>query len=79
MYIHNTDFKMDLVILLFNCYELLNVYAHLKLCIHVLHKPSKTLYTSNTCTCIIIIVFKELLICGILISTPVKEEGRVIS
>lgn len=58
-YTHKTDFKMDLVILLFYCYELLNMYAHLKFCIHVLHKPAKTLYTSYTCTCIIIIVFKE--------------------
>lgn len=47
-YIHNMDFKMDLVIPLFNCYELLNVYAHLKFCIYALHKPAKTLYTSNT-------------------------------
>lgn len=59
IYIYNMDFKMGLVILLFNCYELLNVYVYFKFCIYVLYKFVKILNISNICMCIIIIVFKE--------------------
>lgn len=44
IYIYNMDFKMGLVILLFNCYELLNVYVYFKFCIYVLYKFVKMLY-----------------------------------